>query len=51
MGIESDQEIVQMIGTDEAILAAMVPCLEDCQKAEIYTQTQVRFMNSFLLFK
>jgi DNA-directed RNA polymerase III subunit RPC2 len=42
MGVEADQEIVQMVGTEEAILSAMVPCLEDCQKAEVYTQTQVR---------
>jgi hypothetical protein len=41
MGVESDQEIVQMIGTEEHVVANFSPSLEECQKAEIFTQTQV----------
>ena len=41
MGIESDQEAVQMIGTEDKILAAVAPCLEECIKAGIHTQRQV----------
>uniref|UniRef100_A0A672PKW2 DNA-directed RNA polymerase subunit beta n=1 Tax=Sinocyclocheilus grahami TaxID=75366 RepID=A0A672PKW2_SINGR len=40
MGVESDQEIVQMIGTEEHVMAAFAPSLEECQKAQIFTQTQ-----------
>jgi DNA-directed RNA polymerase beta subunit len=41
MGIESDQEVVQMIGTEEKFLAALALCLEECHRAGIFTQTQV----------
>lgn len=41
MGVESDQEIVQMIGTEEQVMASFAPSLEECQKAQIFTQTQV----------
>ena len=41
MGMESDQEIVQLIGAEEKILAALAPCLEECHKAQIFTQNQV----------
>lgn len=41
MGVESDQEIVQMIGTEEHVMAAFAPSLEECQKAQIFSQTQV----------
>lgn len=41
MGVESDQEIVQMIGTEDHVMAAFAPSLEECQKAQIFTQTQV----------
>uniref|UniRef100_A0A672R237 DNA-directed RNA polymerase subunit beta n=1 Tax=Sinocyclocheilus grahami TaxID=75366 RepID=A0A672R237_SINGR len=39
MGVESDQEVVQMIGTEEHVMAAFAPSLEECQKAQIFTQT------------
>lgn len=39
--MESDQEIVQMIGTEEHVMASFAPSLEECQKAQIFTQTQV----------
>lgn len=41
MGVESDQEIVQMIGTEERVMAAFGPSLEECQKSQIFTQMQV----------
>jgi len=45
MGIESDQEIVQMVGSEEQVLAAMAPCLEECHKAQIFSQNQaLRYM-------
>lgn len=50
MGVESDQEIVQMIGTEEHVMAAFGPSLEECQKAQIFTQMQVcLFMLSFAM--
>jgi len=41
MGIVSDQEAVQMIGTEDKILAAVAPCLEESIKAGVHTQKQV----------
>lgn len=46
MGVESDQEIVQMIGTEEHVMAAFAPSLEECQKAQIFTQMQVCVLSS-----
>uniref|UniRef100_A0A3Q2P5P5 DNA-directed RNA polymerase subunit beta n=1 Tax=Fundulus heteroclitus TaxID=8078 RepID=A0A3Q2P5P5_FUNHE len=47
MGVESDQEIVQMIGTEEHVMASFAPSLEECQKAQIFTQTQaLRFLGN-----
>ena len=40
MGIVSDQEIVQMIGTDDHIMTAFAPSLEECHRASVYTQNQ-----------
>ncbi|TRY87862.1 hypothetical protein DNTS_030010 [Danionella cerebrum] len=40
MGVESDQEIVQMIGTEEHVMAGFAPSLEECQKAQVFSQTQ-----------
>ena len=40
MGIISDQEIVQMIGTDDHVMTAFAPSLEECVKANVYTQQQ-----------
>jgi len=41
MGFESEQEFVQMIGSEEEVLGAVSPCLEECHKAGVYTQLQV----------
>ncbi|XP_052088053.1 DNA-directed RNA polymerase III subunit RPC2-like isoform X1 [Mytilus californianus] len=40
MGIECDQEIVQMIGSEEEVLAAFAPCLEEYHRAQVFTQNQ-----------
>ncbi|XP_070566303.1 DNA-directed RNA polymerase III subunit RPC2-like [Ptychodera flava] len=40
MGIECDQEIVQMIGTEDQVLSAIAPSLEECHRTQIFTQTQ-----------
>ena len=41
MGMESDQEIVQVVGVEEGTMAAFAPNLEECHRLQIYTQTQV----------
>ncbi|XP_076354382.1 RNA polymerase III subunit RpIII128 isoform X2 [Tachypleus tridentatus] len=47
MGVESDQEIVQMIGTDDHTLSVFAPSLEECHRAQVYTQTQaLRWMGN-----
>ncbi|GFR17628.1 DNA-directed RNA polymerase III subunit RPC2 [Trichonephila clavata] len=49
MGFESDQYIVQMIGTDEVTLNKLFPCIEECRKVPVYTQTQaLRYIGSKL---
>ncbi|XP_013391802.1 DNA-directed RNA polymerase III subunit RPC2 [Lingula anatina] len=40
MGVQSDQEIVQIIGSEEEVLAAIAPCLEECHRAQVFTQNQ-----------
>lgn len=40
MGMECDQEIVQMIGSEEEILTSVAPCLEECHRAQVFTQLQ-----------
>ncbi|KAI5664174.1 hypothetical protein M9H77_23497 [Catharanthus roseus] len=40
MGMESDQEVVQMIGRDPRYSALLLPSIEECAKANVYTQQQ-----------
>lgn len=40
MGICSDQEIIQLIGTDDNILKKMAPCIMDCHNLKVFTQQQ-----------
>lgn len=40
MGICSDQEIMQLIGTDDTALKKMAPCIMDCHNLKIFTQNQ-----------
>ena len=38
MGVTSDQEIVQMVGSDEKTLTALAPSIEECANLGIFTQ-------------
>ncbi|CAA0827404.1 nuclear RNA polymerase C2 [Striga hermonthica] len=40
MGMESDQEVVQMIGRDPRYSQLLLPSIEDCVKDGIHTQSQ-----------
>lgn len=40
MGVECDQEIVQMIGTDERMMQRFVSSLEESHIAGVFTQIQ-----------
>jgi DNA-directed RNA polymerase III subunit RPC2 len=40
MGLESDQELVQMIGSEPNFVDALSPSLEDCSAHKIFTKTQ-----------
>ncbi|OWR44164.1 DNA-directed RNA polymerase [Danaus plexippus plexippus] len=40
MGICSDQEIMQLVGTDDAIAKKMAPCIMDCHNLKVFTQNQ-----------
>ena len=40
MGVESDQEIMQLIGPEPAFAALLAPTLQDCKALGIHTQSQ-----------
>ncbi|KAL6273399.1 hypothetical protein ACE6H2_024091 [Prunus campanulata] len=40
MRMESDQEVVQIVGRDPRYAALLMPSIEDCAKESIYTQEQ-----------
>ena len=40
MGIESDQEIIQMVGPEPAFVALFMPTLQECKQLNIHTQQQ-----------
>jgi len=40
MGVISDQEIVQMVGTEDNIMTKFSASLEECHRAKVYTQDQ-----------
>jgi len=40
MGVISDQEIVQMVGTEDNIMTKFSASLEECNRAGVYTQEQ-----------
>ena len=42
MGMECEQEIVQMVGCEEEVISTFAPSLEECHKLNIYTQLQVQ---------
>ena len=41
LGMESDQEIVQTIGTEESTMVHIASDLEECHRLQVYTQLQV----------
>ena len=43
MGIESDQEIVQMIGIEEEVMNYFAATIEEGNSQQIYTKVQVSF--------
>ncbi len=48
MGVTSDQEIVQMVGTEDAVMTAMAGSLEECNRASVFTQNQaLRYVQEF----
>ena len=40
MGVATDQEIVQLVGSSEDILSAFAPSLEECANLKVFTQMQ-----------
>lgn len=40
MGMENDQEIVQMVGKDRQYFELLLPSIQDCASEKIYTQEQ-----------
>ncbi|MCL4124386.1 UNVERIFIED_CONTAM: hypothetical protein GTU68_027524 [Idotea baltica] len=47
IGVSSDQEIVQMIGTEHRIMTSFAASLEECSKFSVYTEAQaLKFMGS-----
>jgi len=47
MGIESDQEIVQMVGTEEDVSNTFAASLEECNNLQVYTKIQaLHFLGS-----
>jgi len=40
MGVTSDQEIVQMVGTEDNVMTAFAASLEECNRASVFTQLQ-----------
>ena len=40
MGIITDQEIVQLVGSEDDILSIFAPSLEECANLKIFTQLQ-----------
>ncbi|PQQ19093.1 hypothetical protein Pyn_00604 [Prunus yedoensis var. nudiflora] len=42
MRMESDQEVVQIVGRDPRYAALLMPSMEDCAKESIYTQEETK---------
>lgn len=40
MGVITDQEIVQLVGSEEDVLTAFAPSLEECASLKVFTQMQ-----------
>lgn len=47
MGVITDQEIVQLVGSEEDVLTAFAPSLEECASLKVFTQMQaLEFLGS-----
>lgn len=42
MGIATDQEIMQMIGSEESVTSAFMASFEEAQRLKVFTQLQVK---------
>ena len=52
MGVISDQEIVQMVGTDDNVMTSFAASLEECNRAGVFTQLQaLKFISTKLKAK
>ncbi|PHU06103.1 hypothetical protein BC332_26925 [Capsicum chinense] len=52
MGMESDQKVVQMIGTDTWLSALLLPSIKECADLKLYTQQQaLEFLESDKMLK
>lgn len=40
MGVQSDQEIVQLIGSESEFVAGITPSIQDCHRHGVFTQEQ-----------
>ena len=40
MGIESDQEIIQLIGPEQGFLPLLMPTFQECKQLGLHTQHQ-----------
>ena len=40
MGVHTDQEIIQLVGSEEDILSTFAPSLEECANLKVFTQLQ-----------
>ena len=49
MGIESDQEIVQMIGIEEEVMNYFAATIEEGNMLQIYTKVQVNFCSWMII--
>ena len=50
MGVESDQEIVQLVGVEEMYMDAMAPSLEEVSSLGIFTEARLFWIHFFFLF-
>jgi DNA-directed RNA polymerase III subunit RPC2 len=47
MGVQSEQEIVQLIGSEPEYVAGITPSIQDCHKHGVFTQEQaLNFLGS-----
>lgn len=40
MGFQSDQQIIQMVGTEPEVMMRLIASIEECYTADVFTQNQ-----------